>query len=497
MLRFIPKLHPAHYLFVAVIAIGALFPAEISNGLSASIAWFEHQFGWLVLLACVFFVGFSVYVAFGPYGHLRLGGPDEEPQFSRGSWLAMLFAAGMGAGLVFYGAAEPLLHFMNPPPSMKGIFSEAETARRAMVITYFHWGIHAWAIYAMAALSIAYFTFHRHRKLLPSAPITDHPLGRAAVDSFAILAVVFGLVASLSQGVLQVSDGAMRFTGAIAGEHGERNYHLIVLVILFMGYMASASTGLGKGIKVLSDINVTVAIVLMLFILFAGPTHFIMESFVSGIGDYLDRFVFLSFNVRHFSDPGGWTESWTITYFLWWISWAPFVGVFIARISRGRTLKEFICGVILVPTVFSAFWFATLGGTSLHLEMFDQPGFGHVVENLEQTTYALLGTMQYSDLTTGVVVLLLFIFLVTSADSGTYVLGMFTADGALVPPVRQRLFWGVVVGLATAAALMATDSILFLRSIAAVGAIPYLFIMLWQCYALWKAMKEDLLEERR
>ena len=483
-----PKLHPAHLLFVLLVTAGITYPEEIATFVTLATQWFEHNFGWLVLLICAFFVGFCVYIAFSRYGSLRLGGPEEEPQFSTASWLAMLFAAGMGAGLVFYGAAEPLLHYMDPPPQDRFVLEGSGEARHAMVISYFHWGIHAWAIYAVAALSIAYFTFHRHTSLLPSIPITNHPLGSMAINSFAALAVVFGLVSSLSQGVLQVSDGIISHVPTLSDP---LTVKLGVLAALFCCYMYSASTGIGKGIKTLSDINLIIALVLMAFVLFAGPTQFIMESFVSGIGDYLDKFVYLSFNVRHFTDPGGWTESWTITYFLWWISWGPFVGVFIARISRGRTLKQFMLGVILVPTIFSALWFATLGGTAIHLEMLDQPGFGDVVSTMERTTYAVLSTLPLAEVTTIVVLLLLFIFLVTSADSGTYVLGMFTTQGDLNPSVRQRLFWGVMVGLVTTGAILTGGSIAFFRSLAVAGAIPYLIIMLLQTYGLWKALRED------
>lgn len=483
------KLHPAHFLFIAIVVFGALLPKGAEQALTAITKWFEHSFGWLVLLVCAFFVCFCFYIAFGKYGSLRLGGPDERPQFSTLSWLAMLFAAGMGAGLVFYGAAEPLLHYMKPPPAVHMITEGAEQARRAMVISYFHWGIHAWAIYAVAALSIAYFTFHRNSVMLPSVPIGSHPWVNVAIDSFAVMAVVFGLVASLANGILQISDGVRGVAGVALDDI---TLKLLILLTLFVAYMASASTGIGKGIKILSDINISVAILLMLFVLFCGPTHFIMESFVSGIGDYLDSFTYLTFNVRHFSDAGGWTERWTITYFLWWVSWGPFVGVFIARISRGRTLKEFLLGVILVPTLFSALWFATLGGTAIHLEMIDQPGFGEVVSTVERTTFAVLETLPMSEITSLAVLFLLFIFLVTSADSGTYVLGMFTTNGALNPSVWQRLFWGVMIGVVTAGTILTGEGSSFFRSFAVVGSIPYLFIMLWQTYGLWKAIRKDV-----
>ncbi len=484
------RFHPSHFLFILIIAIGVAFPDAVVDGLSALTQWFEHRFGWLVLLVCMLFVVGCGYIAFSRYGELRLGGPDEQPQFSYLSWIAMLFAAGIGAGLVFYGAAEPLLHYMNPPPAVNAIEGVAEQARRAMAISYFHWGIHAWCIYAMAALAVAYFAFHRNTPMLPSAPITQHPIGRTVIDSMAIIAVVFGLVSSLCQGVLQVTNGI-----ADGSEADTLTVQLGVLAALFVCYMTSASTSLSKGIKILSDTNIVIAVLFMLFILFAGPTQFIMESFVSGIGDYLDQFFYLSFNVRYFTDAGGWTEDWTITYFLWWIAWAPFVGVFIARISRGRTLREFLLGVVLVPTVFSALWFATLGGTSIHLETITNPGFGAVVESPQATTYALLEALPMAELSSGIMVLLLFIFLVTSADSGTFVLGMFSSHGSLNPSVRQRLFWGVVVGLVTAGSLATGMGLHLYRAITIIGAIPYMFIMCWQMLALIKALREDVSEQ--
>ena len=482
------KFHPSHALFGLILGMGLLYPNEMTTALHDAGRWFEHSFGWLVLLICTFFIGFCIYIAFGRFGHIRLGGEDATPQFSTMSWLAMLFAAGMGSGLIFYGAAEPLLHLMQPPPSMDIIGESAEQARRAMAISYFHWGIHAWAIYAVAALSVAYFTFYRHSNLLPSSPITNNPFLKATIDSLAVLAVVFGIVASLTQGILQVGNGVIDQFGL---SQDPVNVHLVLLCLLFVCYMGSACTGIGRGIKILSNINMVIAIALLLFILSFGPTQFIMNSFVSGIGDYLDQFISLSFNTRHISDTDGWTGKWTITYLLWWVAWAPFVGVFIARISRGRTLKGFLLGVILVPTVFSALWFATLGGTGIYLELVDQPGFAAVISHPESTTYALLRTLPIPEITSITVIFLLFIFLVTSADSGTYVLGMFTSNGTLSPPVRQRLLWGVIVALLTAGVMMNGGTFTFFRSLIVVGAIPYLFIMMWQAIALLRALRQD------
>jgi glycine betaine transporter len=491
--KHLPKFHPAHFVFLALLAAGIIAPAALEHALDATTQWFAEKLGWLVMLACSFFVAFAAYLAFGRFGKLTLGDEGEAPQFSTLSWLAMLFAAGMGTGLIFYGAAEPLLHFQNPPPSAGIISEEAEIARRSMAITFFHWGIHAWAIYAIAALTIAYFTFRLKLPMLPSACITPllRPRFRASarrlIDTLAITGVVFGIVATLCQAMLQFSSGVQ---SELTLDMDMITLQLIILFALFICYTISASTGIGKGIKILSDINMSIAVLLMLFVLLAGPTVFILDSFVTAIGDYLDSFMTLSFNLRPFSDDTDWTGGWSITYFMWWVSWAPFVGVFVARISRGRSIREFLAGVILVPTVFSALWFASFGGSALSLEIFSANGFADGALAPE-IIFRMLDYFPLDFVMPSVVLALLFVFLITSADSGSYVLAMFTTEGELSPPVWERLFWGTVIALVTAGAILTGRGTDFFRGIAVVGSIPYLFIMLWQCWALMKQLKRD------
>lgn len=485
--------HPSRLFFVLLLAAGLIWPDSLEQALDSTTHWFASRLGWLVMLSCTLFVALAAYLAFGRYGHLRLGGDDERPQFSTLSWFAMLFAAGMGSGLIFYGAAEPLMHYLTPPPSAGAITEQAAIARRSMAITFFHWGIHAWAIYAMAALCIAYYSFRHGAPMLPSAIITHYlprriaPAMGHAIDTIAILGVVFGMVASISQALLQLSEGIGR---ELLPNTNALTLQLVLLLVMFICYTLSASSGIGKGIKILSDINMGVAVLLLLFIVVAGPTLFIMDSFVTAIGDYFDRFVVLSFNLRPFSDKAGWTGSWSITYFLWWVSWGPFVGVFIARISRGRTIRQFLLGVILVPSLFSAFWFAALGGSALHLEVFTAVGFADGL-SAPEIIFRMLDAFPLQSVITPVVLLLLFIFLVTSADSGSYVLAMFTHEGTLSPPVWERLFWGSVVGLVSAGALLTGRGTDFFRAFAVVGSLPYLLVMLWQCWALMKKLKED------
>lgn len=476
--------------------MGLVYPQQIADWLSGFTGWFGHTFDWLIVLTCTVFLFFCLALAFSRYGTIRLGAQDEKPRFSTPSWLAMLFAAGMGTGLVFYGAAEPLYHMVAPPPTPdQEALALPLAARRAMVLTYLHWGLHAWAIYAVCALTIAYFTFRKGLPMLASSPLSQlsgkvrmQPL-LEVVNLLAVLAVVFGLVASLSQGVVQMGRGVERLGLA---EEGSLGLLLAILAALAICYTASAMSGLGKGIKILSDINMLACVALMCFVLALGPTHFILETFATSIGDYLSRFLSLGLNLRHYSGNEDWTQDWTINYFLWWTAWGPFVGVFIARISRGRTIKEFITGVLLVPTVFSMLWFSTLGGTAIWIEMQGMVPLGEMtVQDLSITTFVLLEQLPISGITHVVTLFLLFIFLVTSADSGTYVLGMFTSDGDTTPPRFQKLFWGAIIAVVTAGVLALGEDLMFLRAVAMVGAVPYLFIVMLQCWALWRSLKRE------
>jgi glycine betaine transporter len=435
--------------------------------------------GWYWLAICTGFLILSGYMAFGPYGSVRLGNDEDEPEFSTASWIAMLFAGGMGAGLLFWGVAEPIYHFESPPAMQGGT---PTAARQAMVITNLHWGLHAWAIYGVCALVIAYFTFRRHQDSMISTPIktlfegrTAVAMGRAA-DVLGVLAVVFGLAGSLSMGTLQVQAGM----GSVFGTPATTMTALGILGLLFVAYMLSATTGVDKGIKILSNLNMVMAILLMLAILFFGPTSFILETFVSSLGDYIARIPEMSFRLFPFDGLGSWTSGWTLTYFIWWLAWGPFVGIFIARISRGRTIREFCIGVILVPTLFSVLWFAVFGGAALYIQLFGGGGLTQVV--FEDVTRALFVFLDYfpGGVYLGVLAaLLIFIFLVTSADSGTFVLAMMTTDGNLNPPVIHKLVWGVLVAVLTAGTLL-SGSIAVAKAMAITGAIPFSVILLLQ-----------------
>jgi len=434
-----------------------------------------------------------LYLTFSRYGKMRLGGEDARPQFSTFSWLAMLFATGMGSGLVFYGAAEPLMHFATPPPYQSDV-TDIEKVNTALVYTYFHWGFHAWGIYAIAALTIGYFAFNRESSMRISAPLsrTGSPTMRAylasCVNNMAIIAIVFGLVASLAQSVLQMSAGLQ---SQFDVEMDTVYLRLIIIFLLMTCYTASSLTGITRGIKILSNINILIAILFMFFVLGFGPTAYIMDLFTSSMNDYLSRFAALSVDINPFRESTKWTEDWTITYYLWWLAWAPLVGVFIARISFGRTIRTFMIAIIIIPTLFSALWFATLGGAAFNIEFFQSPGFIENISSPQNMSYALIEHLPLSSITPYTMLFLMFIFLVTSADSGAYVLGMLSTEKGHDPSRKQRLFWGLVLGLLTIGALVTGRSTEFFRAFAVIGGIPYLFIMLWQGYALMKALRED------
>jgi glycine betaine transporter len=445
---------------------------------------------WAWLFICTTFLILSGYMAFGPYGHIRLGKDDEEPEFSTASWIAMLFAGGMGSGLLLWGPAEPMYHYISPP-GMEG--GTPAAARQALVITNLHWGLHAWAIYAVCALVIAYFTFRRNEPSMISTPIkalfggaAGESIGKVA-DILAVLSVVFGLAGSLAMGTLAVRSGAFYAWGT--DETVTTSF--IILAILFVCYMLSATTGVDKGIKILSNVNMVIAILIMLMVLFAGPTRFLLETFIDSIGSYFSSLFTMSFKLFPFEDLGGWSAGWTLTYLIWWIAWGPFIGIFVARISRGRTIREFCVGVILVPTVFSMLWFAIFGGAGFYIEMFGGGGLKELIfEDATKALFAFLGYFPGGGILNMLAVMLMFIFLVTSADSGTFVLSMMTTDGNLNPPVMQKMVWGTLIAALTAGTLF-SESVTVAKAMAITGAIPFTAIVLLQIVGFLREIRKE------
>ncbi|MRX71666.1 BCCT family transporter [Bacillus lacus] len=450
------------------------------------------KFGWFYLLSATLFLIFSIGLIFSKYGSLKLGEEDEEPEYSYISWFSMLFSAGMGIGLVFWGVSEPMNHYIYPPAGAG--YTDA-AARTAIRYSFFHWGFHPWGIYSVIALSLAYFTFRKKESSVISnilKPILgDRVNGKTGIliNFIAVFATIFGVATSLGLGAVQISGG---LSYLFEGVQNTLATQLLIIFIVTILYMLSAQTGLNKGIKYLSNVNVTLAILLLLFLLFAGPTNFIMNLFTTTLGSYIQNLPGMSFRMTPFQQENTWVEDWTIFYWAWWISWAPFVGTFIARISRGRTIKEFLIGVLTVPPLFGALWFSVFGGSSLFLEHFEGVMISEVMNNkgMEVALFAVLEQFPLGKIMSFLAIFLITTFFITSADSATFVLGMQTTNGMLNPPNKIKFVWGLVQSSA-AAILLSTGGLSALQTAAIIAALPFTVIMILMVFSLGKALRSE------
>ena len=469
---------------------GVLAPDALAGAANALTGFALTTLDWFFLMLCTSFVVLGGVLALGPYGRIKLGADDDEPEFSTLSWIAMVFAGGMGAGLLFWGPAEPIYHFTDPPGLEGGT---PEAARLAMVLTNLHWGLHAWSIYAVCALVIAYFIFRRDAPGLISTPIRYAFRGRlvgplaTAADTLGVVAVILGLAGSLAMGTLQVRAGL----GEVAGVPQADWVSIVIICVLAVCFFTSASTGLGQGIKVLSNINMAIAVAIMLFVLFVGPTRFILETFTTTLGDYLNNLPAMSFRLYPFEGLTDWTAGWTLTYLIWWLAWGPFVGVFIARISRGRTIREFMLGVVLVPSLFSMLWFATFGGAGFFVELQGSGGLADLVfDDVAKALFALFDYFPLAQVLSGAALLLIFVFLVTSADSGTFVVSMMTGKGTLNPSIGLKLTWALIILAITIGTLLA-GSVQVAKTLAVSGAIPFSLVLLIQIAAFLRTLRDE------
>ena len=485
-------------IIVAVFALlGAFAPEQLADSAERAYHFSIANFGWFYLLATLFFLLFALYLAFSRFGGIRLGEDDDEPEYSTLSWLSMLFSAGMGIGLVFWGVAEPLSHYLLPPEGAEG--GTPEAARLAMRYSFFHWGLHPWAIYAVIALALAYVQFRKGYKGLISStfiPLIGERrvngwIGKT-IDVLAVIATVFGVATSLGLGALQINGGLHHLFGI----QNSTLAQVLIIIVVTVLFLLSASSGLDKGIKTLSNVNLVIAVLLMLFVWITGPTSFIFEIFTTTLGNYLQNIVNMSLRLTPFS-RGTWVGMWTLFYWAWWISWAPFVGTFIARVSRGRTIKEFVIYVMLVPSLFGFVWFSVFGGTGLQLEMFNM---AHLAEAVQaNSTTALFITLEQlpMGMILGIIAtLLIMIFFITSADSATFVLGMLTSDGQLNPSNRLKLTWGILQSF-IAIILLISGGLSGLQTASIVVALPFAIVLIGMCISLHKALKEEDKERRR
>jgi choline/glycine/proline betaine transport protein len=477
-------------LIIAVCFYGALFSEHASLVFSDLQSWLLTNLGWLYMGSVAGFFMLVIYLAFSRFAHLRLGADDSEPEYSYGSWFAMLFSAGMGIGLMFFGVSEPMTHFLEPPVGEGGTI---DAARNAMQVTFFHWGLHAWAIYIIIGLALAYFSFRHDLPLtLRSAlypVIGDKIYGKwgNAVDIFAILGTMFGVATSLGIGVMQVNAGLNYLFGLPVS--------IMVQVALIAAITCAATVsvvaGLDAGIRRLSELNLVLALLLMVFVLVAGPTVMLLSSLIQNIGMYLSGLVDMTFRIYAY-EPNEWIGNWTLFYWAWWISWSPFVGMFIARISRGRTIREFILGVLLVPSGFTFLWLTIFGNSGLWLEMHEAgAGLATAVQtNMPTAIFVLLDQLPLTGITSALATMLIVTFFVTSSDSGSLVIDIISSGGAENPPVWQRIFWAVSEG-AVAATLLVAGGLAALQTAAISSALPLIIVMFLVCYGLMKALHAE------
>ncbi len=481
------KMNPVFILSLVVVSVivlwGLILPTGFETASNEAFRFLTHNFDWFYLLSMTLFVIFSIWIAFSKYGKIRLGPDDSKPEYSTISWFSMLFSAGMGIGLVFWGVAEPLNHFMAPD----NLESASEAAKQfAMTKSFVHWGLHPWANYAVLALALAYMQFRKGKPGLISSvfiPLLGEervkgPIGKI-IDILAIFATVAGVATSLGLGTLQINSG-MNFLFDVPMNSFVQ---IVIVVIVTVLFMISAITGLDKGIKFLSNLNVSISVLLIILAIIIGPTIIIFKSLIAGLGGYVKDLVV---DIVPFG-KGDWHKGWTVFYWAWWIAWAPFVGTFIARISKGRTIREFIIGVLIAPTLASFVWFATFGSMGLNL---GAEVAGEAIKTTETALFYVMQNYNLGYIISFVAIFLLCTFFVTSADSATFVLGMMSSDGNLNPDTKRKVVWGVIQSL-LALALMLSGGLQTLQTASIVAAFPFAFIMLFAMVSIVKALKHD------
>jgi choline/carnitine/betaine transport len=484
---------------VAFLLWGMTGTNSLSTASGEALGWVMADAGWLFVLTSSSFVVFVIWLAASRYGNIPLGRDDEEPEFRTVSWIAMMFSAGMGIGLMFYGVSEPISHLVTPPPGT-GAAGNPDAVQNAMATTLFHWTLHPWALYAVVGLAIAYGVYRKGRLQLISAAFepllgkhSKGGLGRA-IDIFAIFATLFGSATSLGLGALQIRTG-LEIVGGI-GTTG--NAMLIgIIAVLTAAFVVSAVSGIAKGIQWLSNTNMVLAVTLALFVFVVGPTVFMLDLIPTSIGSYVQTLPEMSARTgAEGADTQAWLEGWTVFYWAWWLSWTPFVGMFIARISRGRTIRQFVTGVLVVPSLVSVLWFCVLGGAAMDLQLggVDIAGAG-----LESQLFTTLDSFPLATVTSVVVMVLVAIFFVSGADAASIVMATLSEKGTQEPSRFNVVFWGVATGASAAVMLLVggTDALSGLQTITIVAALPFVVVMIGLAVALVKDLRRDPLMVRR
>lgn len=485
---------PSLLVLGALLVLCGFYPQRADQLFGSAQAWVVTNFDWFYTVAVTGFLVFLVLIAWSRYGDIRLGPDDAKPEFSFASWTAMLFAAGMGIGLMYFGVGEPLQHYLNPPTQEAGT---PAAAREALTSTFFHWGFQAWAIYGVMGLVLAYFGFRYNLPLTMRSGLypllqkrINGPIGHS-VDAFALVGTIAGLATTLGYGALQLAAGLNLVTG---WDTGTTAFRIAVIVVVVGLAGLSAASGLDKGVKRLSEVNLLITFALLGFVLLCGPTVFLLQAFSENIGNYLSSLVGMSLRTFTYevANDNGWFGGWTILYWAWWISWSPFVGMFIARISRGRTVREFIVGVLFIPTAFNLLWMTVFGNGAIWIDTHVAQGaLSATASNVDALLFRFFEYLPLAKAVSWIAVLLIALFFVTSADSGAYVVDAIASRGHPQSPVWQRLFWAAVLGM-TAVVLLLAGGLKALQAMTLVTALPVAAIMVLLCIGLWRGMKADL-----
>ena len=482
---------------VTFVLFGVFMPERAEEVFGEVFDWMMVNTGWAFILGASFFLIMALVMFITPIGQIKLGKPEEEPEYNVYSWFGMLFSCGMGIGLLFWGVSEPVFHYTWPAVAEP---ETAAAAHEAMRFSFFHWGLHPWGVYAIVAGSLAYFSYRKGLPMMLSS--TLHPiLGDDGIYGFwgnvvniiGVFATLFGLATSLGLGAMQIGAGLETLFG-IANTGG---LQVTIVAVVTCVAVISTYTGIDKGIKYLSTLNITIAIILLILVFILGPTVFILDITTHGIGEYLQNIVGDSFMLDATGEGirGDWYEAWTIFYWAWWIAWAPFVGTFVARVSRGRTIRQFVLGVLLVPTAVSTIWFGVFGGSALHFEHVEEVGTIIEAIGVDEAMgfFESLQLFPASQILIFAAMTSVAVFFATSSDSGTYVAGMLTSGGDPDPPLPLRVIWGVLEG-SIAAVLLFTGGLSALQTSSLIGGLPFMIVMLVMVYCLFKALLEELRE---
>ena len=480
-------------IIILVTLTAGIFPKGFGKYANVLYTFISNSTGWLFLIIVFVLDIFLIGLAITRFGRFKLGRDDEEPEFSFISWIGMLFSAGLGVGIVFWGVAEPMTHYLKSPLPNEVDGSTLESARLAMGYTFFHWGISQWSIFAMAGLIVAYFQFRKRRDGLISTAM-EPVFGEAykkpyrnIIDVLAIVATVMGIATSIGLGILQIG-GGLHHVFNIPNNNWTKIIITVIMTLLFLG---SAASGLNKGVKWLSNANIFICFALLLFILVLGPTQFIFETFTLAIGDYISNFVQYSLRLNPYEGDNSWLQQWTVFYWAWVIAWSPFIGGFVARVSRGRTIREFVIGVLIIPPLISFAWIATFGGTAIYLVINKGASIAEDVKgDYTVALFSLLSHFPFYEATSVLAIILIFLFLVTSADSTTFILSSMSDRGSVTPPFKYKIVWGTLIG-AISVSMTLAGGLESLQTASIVAGLPFAFILFLMMFSIMKALRRE------